>query len=138
MENLSRNKMRELIISCLFAANIKTSIGLDVSAKKTIDDIFAQENIEEIPLFCQEIFLAALKNKEEIISQVSSYLRNWKFNRLNEVAQALFLEVIAEHSYSVYKTEKKVLINFAVDYAKKYLESSDFRYINAVLDKVIL
>ena len=30
-----------------------------------------------------------------------------------------------------------ILINAAVKMAKKYLDSSDFKYINAVLDKVI-
>ena len=63
-------------------------------------------------------------------------LKNWEFKRLNLISQAILLAAISEANYAKI-SDKKIVINAAVKMAKKYLDSSDFKYINAVLDKVI-
>ena len=46
------------------------------------------------------------------------------------VTQLMWLMVIV-------KIEKSALINVAVTLAKKYLDEKDYKFINAVLDKVL-
>ena len=41
------------------------------------------------------------------------------------------------HFYYVEKVDKKVVINTAVDLAKKYVEEKQAKFINAILDGVL-
>ena len=38
---------------------------------------------------------------------------------------------------SVEKTDKAIIINVSVELAKKYLSDNDYKFVNAILDKVL-
>ena len=60
-----------------------------------------------------------------------------KLERINLVAHAIFLLALSEYKYVEEEIEKSALINVAVTLAKKYLDEKDYKFINAVLDKVL-
>jgi len=134
---LSQNKKRENIISSIYDNNIYQKAKIDFDLNQTLLNNFEVENLSEIDTFSKEIYLLAYKNYDEIVNLVQSKLVKWKFSRLNDLAQALFLEAVSEVNYAKL-TEKAIVINFAVDYAKKYLSSQDYKYINAVLDRILI
>ena len=53
------------------------------------------------------------------------------------MAHAIFLLALSEYKYVEEEIEKSALINVAVTLAKKYLDEKDYKFINAVLDKVL-
>lgn len=136
-KSLSRTQTRENLIAAIYDNLILNGKDTDIDVVSTLLKIFHKSSLEDIDLFPKEIYLACYKNYDEIVTLVQSKLVKWTFSRLNNLAQALFLEVVAENVYAKLTT-KKVLIDFAVDYAKKYLSSTDYRYINAVLDKILI
>ncbi len=133
---ISRYQIRENIITCIYDNLVYQKGGLDYDINQTLINIFKVESLADIDLFTKQIYLSCYKNMDQIKSLVQERLVKWQFDRLNLLSQALFIEVIAEGKFEK-ATSKAILIDFAVDYAKKYLSSKDYKYINAVLDKIL-
>lgn len=133
---LSRCQERENIITAIYDNLIRQKANIDYDINQTLTSAFYVDNLEDISLFCKQIYLGVYKNYDQIVNLVQSKLVKWEFNRLNDLAQALFLEIVSE-GYILKLTPKAVLIDFAITYAKKYLSSKDYKYINAVLDKIL-
>ena len=133
---LNRMQLREKVLECLYSCLMKEKVNNDYDPKEELINVFDVSSFSDIDLFAQEIFVKALINKEEITSKVQNHLNKWKFERLNLIAQAIFLLAISEASYAK-ASDKKVAIDCAIELAKKYLDASDYKYINAILDKVI-
>lgn len=131
----SRTQIREKTTFAIYDTIFYESRGLQFEPTELLAGIFGCE-WGEIDIFAQEIFVKALLNKDAIIAAVAAHLVNWDFDRLNRLAQAIFIEACSEHNYARL-SDKKVVIDAAVKMAKKYLDSKDYRYINAVLDKVL-
>ena len=70
--------------------------------------------------------------KNEINNYTSS---TWTFDRLNYVDQAILIQSFAEHKIN--KTEKNIIIDQAIITSKKYSDKDNYKYINAILDKLI-
>ena len=62
-------------------------------------------------------------------------MTNWTFDRINSVAKAIFFVSCSENYID--ECDKKIIINEGVNLAKKYIPNDDYKYINAILDKVI-
>lgn len=131
----SRTQIREKTTFAIYDTIFYESRGLEFEPTALLAGIFGC-TWDEIDIFAKEIFIKALVNKDTIIATVAPNLVNWEFDRLNRLAQAIFIEAYSEHTYA-HLSEKKVVIDAAVKMAKKYLDSKDYRYINAVLDKVL-
>lgn len=139
---MPRTEERETLVQALYSCLMDEMAHIDYDPQEVLVGAFAEatgfriEDTDHLSLFVKEVFLKALKNRDEIVAEVSKYLKKWTFNRLNTYAQALFLEAVAEGKYTDYSA-KPVIINSCVDLAKKYLSPSDSAYVNAVLDKVL-
>ena len=56
--------------------------------------------------------------------------------RVNPLCKAILFLSLSEGIY-VKTTPRNVIINEAVNLAKKYLDSKEYRFINSLLDKVL-
>ncbi|MGN1295743.1 MAG: transcription antitermination protein NusB [Bacilli bacterium] len=134
---LSRSQEQEKIMfvlyQCLFYERLNNT---DVDLQEMIIDTF-EEEYEEVSVFAKETILKALKFQKEIDELISANLINWKLDRINLVAHAIFLLAISEHKYVEEEIDKIAVINVAVNLAKKYLDDKDYKFINAILDKVL-
>lgn len=91
---------------------------------------------EEVSIFAKEVAVKTLLHQEEIDQLISDNLVKWTLDRINLVAHAILLFAIGEYRYTE-ECNKAEIINIAVELAKKYLDDKDYRYINAILDKVL-
>lgn len=134
---LSRTQEQEKIMfvlyQCLFYERLNNS---QLNLQEMIEETF-EENYEEVSIFAKETILKALKNQKEIDELISSNLNKWKLERINLVAHAIFLLAISEYKFVEEDIEKSALINVSVNLAKKYLDEKDYKFINAILDKVL-
>ena len=74
------------------------------------------------------------ENINDYITDISSYLKNWTFDRLSYIDQAILLE-----SYSEIKSKinnKNIVIDEAIRIAKEYSNEDSYKYINGVLDNL--
>lgn len=91
---------------------------------------------EEVDDFIKSSIANSLQNYGTIVSEISKFLKGWTWERLPLLTRAIFMMSYA-HFYYVEKIDKRIVINIAVDLAKKYTEPEQAKFIHAVLDGVL-
>ncbi len=82
-----------------------------------------------------DTILKIAANINTIDQYISKYLKNWAIGRIAVVDRNILRLAISELLYEPV-TPIKVIINEAVEIAKKYGTKDSFSFINAILDKV--
>ena len=132
---LSRNKEQEKILGILYQALVLIDLKQELDVKQLLMDAYDCD-FEDVPLFSQQILVYSLKNLDKITKAFQTNMINWTFNRINKLEQALLI-LSYSHFYYVKDVDKKVVIDVAVKLAKKYLDSTDYKFVNAILDKTL-
>ena len=84
--------------------------------------------------FLQAVKADLLMNEDVYIKEISENLKNWRFERLNLVEQAILLETVSEIKQGL--NDKAIVIDEAVILAKQYCDEQSYKYINGVLDNI--
>jgi N utilization substance protein B len=77
-----------------------------------------------------------LMNYASLEETIKEYLKNWKLDRLSRVDSTVLLLAVSELKYNNNETSKSVVINEAIEIAKKFGTASSGSFINGVLDKI--
>lgn len=139
MEELSRNKQQYIIMTVIYDELVDFTMGNGETFRDA--SILMAElcecEVNEIPPYVMTSVNETLKHYGEIISILEPHLVDWKWNRLPLLTQAILLMSYAHYKY-VEDIKKNIVINIAVELAKKYLgDKKDVSFINAILDKVL-
>ena len=135
---LSRNQTHHIIMTAIYNELVAFNYG-DPAFNRSAEEILKgllEEEYETIDDYVKNTVLSSLSHYGDIVNAYIPYLRNWKWERLPLLTQAILLMSYA-HFYYVEKVDKKVVINTAVDLAKKYIDDKQAKFINAILDKVL-
>ena len=130
----SRNKLKELSVFCIYQylfyynSDVKPSIG-DI-----IESVF-DCSVKECDPFVKKLFKDSIKYANESIGEISKYLTDWTFDRLNLLEQAILLSAYTQFKYM--EQPKQVVINVAVELAKKFCDETSYKFINGVLDNCL-
>ena len=126
---LNRTEAREKIMIILYRIDlyVKDNIPYD------LENVF-HENLEMDNKFVRDVVNGVLENRENIDKVITKYLDNWDLDRLGKTDRAILRLSTYEMLY--YSTPKIVVINEAVELAKKYSDDKVVKLINAVLDKI--
>jgi len=105
---------------------------------KSLDDIF-DENLDiddkKSISFIVENTINTVNNLEELKEKVSAALtETWEFDRLGYVEQAILLMSAQELLYE--DIDRPIVINEAIEIAKKYCDDDAPKLINGVLDNI--
>jgi len=133
---ISRNKQQEYALYVIYSALVYRKADLAFAPDQCLSDL-TELDYHETDLFLRELIIKSLVNIDKITEEVSKHLVKWKFDRLNMLSQAILIMSYA-HFYYVEKIDKAILINIAIKAAKKFVPGDDYKYINAILDKVIV
>lgn len=126
---LTRTEAREKIMVILYQIDFYKKENIEYNLK----DVF-HENLEMDNKYVKDIINGVLENQDKIDETISKYLDNWDLDRLGKTDRAILRLSTYEMMY--YDTPKVVVINEAVELAKKYSDDKVVKLINAVLDKV--
>ncbi len=126
---LNRTEAREKIMIILYQIDLydKDKIPYD------LENVF-HENLEIDNKFVRDVVNGVLENKDNIDKIIGKYLENWDLDRLGKTDRAILRLSTYEMLY--YNTPNVVVINEAVELAKKYSDDKVVKLINAVLDKI--
>lgn len=139
MEKLSRNQENFIIMTVVYDV-LNDFASKDQAHYRDINEIILE--ITETPLqdhsvYVQNTLVNVLTHYGEIVNAFLPHLNNWKWARLPLLSQAILLMSYA-HFYFVEKVDKRIVINIAVELAKKYIEEKQAKFINAILDEVLI
>ena len=137
MEKISRNQENFIIMTVIYDELNDYVAGQNHF--RDVNEIILE--ITDIPLnehsaYVQNTIASVLTHFGEIVSVYQPHLRDWKWERLPLLTQAVLLMSYA-HFYFVEKIDKRIVINVAVELAKKYIEEKQAKFINAILDEVL-
>ena len=138
MEKISRNQEHFIIMTVIYDELADFTAGKD-QPFRDVNEIILE--ITEIPLaehseYLQNTIANVLNHYGEIVNAFIPHLNNWKWDRLPLLTQSVLLMSYA-HFYYVEKVDKRIVINIAVELAKKYIEEKQAKFINAILDEVL-
>lgn len=127
---VTRSELREKIMTILYQINLYKGNKIEFD----IDEVI-KENIEIDNEFVKDMVFGVITYKDELDNIANEYLDNWTINRLDSMGQEILRMGIYEMKYT--DTPDLVVINEAVELAKKYSDDNVRKMINAVLDKLI-
>ena len=127
---LTRSELRVKIMTILYQIDIYKQNKMDFD----IDEVI-KENVEIESEFVKEVVYGVNTYYDELNSIANKYLESWDINRLDKTGANILRMGIYELKYT--DTPQIVVINEAVELAKKYSDESVRKMINAVLDKYI-
>ncbi len=126
---LTRTEAREKIMVILYQIDLYQKENIDYDVESVI-----KENLDMDNKYVRDIVNGVIDNKEELDKIISRYLENWSLNRLGQTDRAILR--LAAYEMIYYDTPKVVVINEAIELAKKYSDDKVVKLINAVLDKI--
>ena len=125
---LSRSELRQKCMTILYQIDIMKQNELPYDVEEII-----KENLEIENEFVKDIVFGLETSINEIDSIANKYLKDWDIKRLDKVGSAILRMAIYEMKYM--DTPPVVVINEAIELAKKYTDEDLVSMINAVLDK---
>lgn len=123
---IARERAVIAIYQWLLTAAGKGQLTAYIRASKQLkDDIAGQD-------FAMDIINNIMLEKENYIVEITPFLKEgWTFERLSYVEQAILLVAVCELKTG--ELDKRIIIDEAVECAKKYCDADAYRYINGIL-----
>ncbi len=85
--------------------------------------------------FAHQLFSAAVENQEKIDDLIRKHSEHWRIKRMAAVDRNILRMAIAELLIST-ETDAAVIIDEALEIAKRFSAPDSFQFINGVLDAV--
>ena len=126
----TRSELREKIMVILYQYDIYRGNKTNI----TIDEII-ESNIEIENDFVKDIVYGVITHENEINELANKYMTDWNIDRIDKTGASILRMGIFELKYT--DTPEIVVINEAIELAKKYSDDNVRKIINAVLDKII-
>ena len=138
LNEVSRSKVQELIVQLMYSFLILEQTNIPINFEESVEDA-CKLPYADCDLYLKEVLIKSLKNKQKVVDYVSQFLKNWTFNRLNTTIQAILITSVVEYFLDDLDTDKAVIINNAVKFAKKFGDGGekDYKFVNAILDKCL-
>ncbi len=126
----TRSELREKVMVILYQIDFYKKENMEFEIKDVI-----KEQIEIENEFVNLLVYGVLEKEKEIVKLIEKYLKNWSFKRLGNTDQAILKLSVFELLYT--STPKVVVINEAIELAKKYSDEKIVPLINGVLDNML-
>ena len=128
----TRRKSRELALQMLFQADL---------GKQPIDDVRKTfwkgrgEVTPEVKGFTEDLFRVAQDRAADIDKLIEEHAENWRMDRMAAVDRNILRAAVAE-LLGFPATPRAVVINEAIEIARKFSSPESVQFINGVLDSV--
>lgn len=130
----TRRQARENVMQALYAHALA-----DGPARHFVHTMLEPrlESDPEALAFAEELFRTALDRREETDALIARHTQNWALHRLAQVDRSV-LRLAATELLAFEDVPPKVSIDEAIDIAKKYSTPQSGRFVNGILDAVVL
>ena len=126
----TRSELREKVMTILYQIELYKKNNIEYN----VDDVI-RENVEIENEFVKNMVYGVISHVEEIDEIANKNLKDWRIDRIDSMGRAILRMGIFELKYM--DTPDLVVINEAVELAKKYSIDYVRKMINAVLDKLV-
>jgi N utilization substance protein B len=132
----SRRKARALALQVLYAQDLAAMAGEKLDdAVATYGERFELDVDPEAREFAQVLTRAASRDPAAVDAAITAASRNWRLERMAKVDRNILRLAVGELQ-NVPETPVKVVINEAVELAKRFGTAESPAFVNGVLDRV--
>lgn len=131
---MNRSEMREQAFKIMYSLEIQKNENLEEQLELYIEsnEIKDESAIEYI----KDAVLGIEENKKEILDNIEKNLKkDWKIERISKIDLVILKLAIYEIQYK--EIPYKVVINEAVELAKKYGEDNSKNFVNGILASIV-
>jgi N utilization substance protein B len=128
----TRRKSRELVLQMLFQADMGKQEANDVRRTFWTErrDVGA-----DVQGFAEDLFQVANDRSSDIDALIESHAEHWRMERMSAVDRNILRAAVAE-LVGYPTTPRAVIINEALEIARKFSSPESVQFINGVLDSV--
>ena len=131
---MNRTAIREQTFKLIYSLEIQKQENLEEAIELYIES--NQITDKDAEAYIKDAIFGIQKNKDEITNQIEKNLKSdWKIERISKVDLAILKLAIYELNYT--DIPFKVVINEAVELAKKYGEASSKKFVNGILAVIV-
>jgi N utilization substance protein B len=126
----TRHQARTAVVGLLYAYDL----GNDNIANFS-DEILEEDKIRNKQReFSKALFKGTIDNLKVIDDEVQKHLKGWDYKSIGKVEKAIMR--LATFEIMIEGTDKRIIINEAIELAKALADDKSPRFINAVLDAI--
>lgn len=131
---MNRSAMREQAFKLIYSLEIQKNKNIEEQIETYIEsnEITDKNAIEYI----KDMILGIEQNINNIINEIEKNLKSdWKIDRISKIDLSILK--IAIYEIEIKKLPYKVVINEAVELAKRYGEESSKNFVNGILASIV-
>jgi len=128
----TRRKSRELVLQMLFQADMGRQTAEQVRRTFWSEHNSAAEDVRQ---FAEDLFSVATDRSAEIDGLIEGHAEHWRMDRMAAVDRNLLRAAVAE-LIGFPATPRAVVINEALEIARKFSSLESVQFINGVLDSI--
>lgn len=125
-----RSRAREVALQILFED--------DVNPRATVEELTSflksRLNSPEIEDFCLSLIFGVRRNQSELDARLNEIAQNWTVTRMASTDRNVLR--LGAYELTMTDTPYKVVINEAVELAKRYGNANSAQFVNGILDKL--
>jgi N utilization substance protein B len=124
----TRHQARTAVVGLLYAFDLGNENIANFS-----DEILEEGKIRNKQReFSNSLFTGTVENLEMLDKEIDAHLTDWDYDGIGKVEKAILR--LGAYEILVAKTDKAIIINEAVELAKKLADEKSPQFINGVLD----
>ena len=141
---MSRTQAREVALQALFQFDFNPAeqeTDLDEAVTEAIDTAVTGDEESEVLYskdrsYAEGLVMGTLENQQAIDEILEQHARDWSIDRMAAVDRNIALMAVFELKFQEEKVDTAVIINEAVNLAKKFGTDDSSRFINGILSSV--
>lgn len=119
-----------MVLQCLYACEHG-----EKEAEQVFDDIVGQQRLSEKNIqFARTLLFAVLEHGEAADAHIARLADNWRLERIAAIDRSILRMAIVELE-RIPDTPVRVVLNEAIELAKKFSTTESSRFVNGILDK---
>jgi len=124
----TRHQARTAVVGLLYAYDLGNE-----NIVKFSDEILEEDKIRNKQReFSHTLFDGTVENLEMLDKEIDAHMTEWDYDGIGKVEKAILR--LGAYEILVAKTDKAIIINEAVELAKKLADEKSPKFINGVLD----
>lgn len=131
MKLTARRQARELALQILFQTEFAPQISY-----QTFLDVLEPGLEQEVISYADLLVKGVQKDKEAIDSKIQASSAHWKVERMATIDRNILRIAVYEMKFASEPIKENIVINEAVEIAKKYGTTESASFVNGLLDQV--
>lgn len=131
----SRRQARILAFQTLFSHEMNPRTPEDLLGLTWLDEVEHKDLEPDVLFFTRLLISGTLENLEAIDALITKNLKNWDFKRISKVDLAILRISVYQLLY-LKDIPANVVLDEAIDIAKKFSSDEAYRFVNGVLDGI--